>query len=169
MNNGAVAARVGTYVPDLTFHGDEVYNTCKLFCGTDGKLHWDCRSTEAFFHHFNGAEEICTGSIHFIDECDSRYIIFICLSPNSFGLRFNTADCAENRDCTVENPKGAFNFDSKIDVPRRINNINVVFFPVTGRRSGSNCNTAFLLLHHPVHGRGTVVHVTDSIDSTGII
>ena len=40
--------------------------------------------------------------------------------------------------------------------------------PVTSSSSGSNCNTSFLLLCHPVHCSGTVVCFTYAVSFTGI-
>ena len=47
-----------------------------------------------------------------------------------------------------------------------VNDVDLVVFPETGGSSGSNGDTAFLLLLHPVHGGGTVVHLTDLVGDT---
>jgi hypothetical protein len=43
-----------------------------------------------------------------------------------------------------------------------------MFFPETGGGSGSNGDTSFLLLRHPVHGRRTVMGLTNAVVDTGV-
>jgi hypothetical protein len=40
--------------------------------------------------------------------------------------------------------------------------------PEAGRRSGGDGDAALLLLLHPVHGGGAVVHLTDLVRQTGV-
>ena len=41
-------------------------------------------------------------------------------------------------------------------------------FPDTGGGGGSNRDTAFLFLHHPVHGSGAFVHFADLVRLTRV-
>ena len=47
-----------------------------------------------------------------------------------------------------------------------VNDVDLVFFPETGGGSGGNGDASLLLLLHPVHGGGTVVHLTDLVGDT---
>jgi hypothetical protein len=41
--------------------------------------------------------------------------------------------------------------------------------PERGRRSGGNRNATLLLLLHPVHGRGTIMHFADFVRFAGVV
>src|SRR5262249_40138065 len=56
------------------------------------------------------------------------------------------------------------NFSRKIYVTGGINNINTVILPETRRSSRRNCNTALLLLDHPIHRRSPLVDLTNAMD-----
>ena len=52
---------------------------------------------------------------------------------------------------------------------RGVNDVDLVVVPETGGRSGGNCDSALLLLLHPVHGGCTIVHLTDLVSDTGVV
>ena len=52
---------------------------------------------------------------------------------------------------------------------RGVNDVDLVVFPEACGGSGGNGDTALLLLLHPVHGGGTVVHLTDLVGDTGVV
>ena len=92
----------------------------------------------------------------------------ICLTPNRFRLRFYTAFRVKHRDRAVEHAQGALNFDRKIHVTGRVDNIDTIAFPVASRRRGRDRNPAFLFLVHPVHGSGTFVCFTDFVHASRV-
>jgi len=64
---------------------------------------------------------------------------------------------------------------TRIDRSTAIDDVDVVSWevvrhalPETGGRCGSNSNTALLLLLHPVHGGGAIMHFTDLVVHTGV-
>src|SRR6185369_5796882 len=78
----------------------------------------------------------------------------------------------KNSDRTVEHAEGTFDLHGEIDVARRINNVDAmldaVARPETGSCGGRNSNSALLLLLHPVHRRGALMHLADLVRNTGI-
>ena len=46
---------------------------------------------------------------------------------------------------------------------RRVNDVDLVLAPVARRRGGRDCDTALLLLLHPVHGGATLEHLPDLV------
>ena len=149
-------------------HFYKVYNTFKLIFCTDWQLNRNCICMQSMFHLLNAAVEVCTSCVHFIYIAHSWYIIFICLSPNSFRLRLNSTFSAKYCNRSVKNSKRSLNFYSKVNVTWCINDIDSVIFPETSCRSRSNCNTSFLLLSHPVHSCCTFVNFTNLVSLTCI-
>ena len=50
-----------------------------------------------------------------------------------------------------------------------IDDVDAVALPVCRRGSGSDRDTAFLLLCHPVHGGSTIVRLTHLVVDTGVV
>jgi len=53
-------------------------------------------------------------------------------------------------------------------VARRVDDVDLVVIPEAGHRGRGDRDAAFLLLFHPVRGRGTVVRLTDLVVDTGV-
>ena len=75
---------------------DEIDNSFKSVFRTNWKLNRNSITFKTFFHHFYNIIKICSHNVHFINVSHSGDTILIGLTPNSFGLRFNTAFCAKN-------------------------------------------------------------------------
>ncbi len=91
------------------------------------------------------------------------------MAPDRLGLRLHTSHCVKNRDGTVKHAKRALDFHSEVHVARRVNDVDLVTIPFTGRGSRRNGDTALLFLDHPVHRRGAFVYFTDLVVLTGVI
>ena len=79
-----------------------------------------------------------------VDECHSRYVVGISLTPYVLGLRLNTALCTENADSAVQNTQGTLNLNSKVYVAWGINDVDTVL--------QSACLGLRLFLKSPVAG-----------------
>ena len=123
---------------------------------------------ESFLHHIDNAIEVGSHNVHLVDIRHSRNIVFVRLSPYGFGLRFNAALCAKYANGTVENSERSLDFDSKIDVTGRVNDIDTVSLPEASSRGGGNSNTSLLLFFHPVHRRGSLVNLSQPVRFAGV-
>ena len=119
-------------------------------------------------HHVHGIFKIRAVDIHLIDVSDTGNFIFIRLSPYRFALGFHAALGAERRHGAVQNAQGTFDFDGEVHVSRRIDDVDVVTFPLAGRGRAGDRDTAFLFLDHPVHGSRTFVDFAQLMRFTGI-
>ena len=72
------------------------------------------------------AVEVCTQDIHLVDECHTRYVVGISLTPYVLGLRLNTALCTENADSAVQYTQGTLNLNSEVNVAWSINDVDTV-------------------------------------------
>ena len=68
----------------------------------DGDLQGDGIRSEATADLLYDPEKIRAGTVHFVYETYSRYNIFICLTPNRFGLRFNAGNTVKNSNRAIE-------------------------------------------------------------------
>ena len=156
-------------VVDFSLSGQQVNDTGEGILSADRQLHSQCIGMQTGFHGFNGMEEVCTNGIHFVDECDTRYMVVVCLSPNGFRLGLNAIFRTEYSYGAVEYAKGTFYFYCEVYVSWGIDDVYAVTFPVAGGSSGGNGNTTFLFLFHPVHGSCAIMNFADLMVYTGII
>ncbi len=123
---------------------------------------------------------VCADDIHLINECHTRYVVGISLTPYVLRLRLNAALCREYTDCTVQNTKRTLNLYSEVYVSGSVNDVDAVlksarlllvvilFRPMAGCCRGRDSDTTLLFLLHVVHGCSTIVGLTNLIVNTGI-
>lgn len=80
------------------------------------------------------------------------------------GLRLDTSDTAEQKDGSVEDSEGSFDFDSEIDVTGSIDEIDMVVFPHEMGGGRLNGDTFLLFEFHEVHGGTDTVRAFDFVD-----
>src|SRR5690606_30285395 len=56
----------------------------------------------------------------------------------------------------------------KVDVPRSIDHVDLVIFPLSSNRCGNDGNTPFALLDHPIRYGGAIVHRANAVRLTGV-
>ena len=117
----------------------------------------------------HAAEEVGADAIHLVDEGDARHAVLVGLPPDGFRLRLDAADGAEHGDGAIEDAQRAFHLDREVDVARGIDDVDAVVAPIAGGRRRRDGDAAFLLLDHPVHGGGALMHLTDLIVDAGVV
>ena len=155
-------------VVNVGFHVHQVDDSAEGHVMTDRQLNRHCVCMESGVNHIDHTVEIGTGDVHLVDVHHSRNLILVRLSPNGFGLRLDTALCAQNGNCTVQDTQGTLHLDRKVDVTGGINDIDSIPLPEAGGCSGGNGDTSFLLLHHPVHGCAAVVDLAQLVRLTRV-
>lgn len=147
---------------------DKVYNAREIRLSSDGKFDRNGVGFKPFVHHTDSVVEVCARDVHLVYESKTGYAIFVGLTPYRFGLRLDAALGAKQCDCTVKDTKASFDFNGKVNVTRGIDNVYTMVFPVCGGSGGSDGNTSFLLLLHPVHRGGTLVRFAEFMNPAGI-
>jgi hypothetical protein len=112
-------------------------------------------------------EEVGADTVHLVDENDPRNFILVRLPPNGFRLRLDGRDRVEERNQTVEHPQRALDFDREVDVAGGIDNIDARLAPGRRRCRRGDRDAALLLLDHPIHSRGAVVHLAHLMHAPG--
>ena len=90
------------------------------------------------------------------------------LTPDGFALGLHAAFGAEDGHSAVQYAKGTLNFDRKVYVAGRINQIDAIPFPLAGGSGGGDGDTALLFLFHPVHGGRALMYFPQSVRPAGI-
>jgi len=70
---------------------------------------------------------------------------------------------------TVEHAQAPLDLHGKVHVPGRIDNVDPVVAPLSGRRSRRDRDAALLLLRHPVHRRGALVDLAHLVGAAGVV
>ena len=105
---------------------------------------------QTFMNRIKRFIKITTNLINLINETNPRNTILGSLTPNGFGLSFNAHLTIKYYDCTIKHTERTFYFSREVDVPRGINDVNLMIFPINRDSCRSNRNTTFLFLLHPV-------------------
>ena len=156
-------------IVNFGFHLYKVDDTFERILRADWQLNRNSVTFQTVMDHAQNVKEVCTHDVHFVHVDHTWNFVVISLSPNGFRLWFNTALCAHNGYRTVQYTQGTLNFYGEVNMARGVDDIDTVAFPVAGGCSGSNGNTTFLLLNHPVHGRAAVMSLTNFMVNTGVV
>ena len=135
----------------------------------DRQLNADRAAANLVLDFLDAAIEIGADLIHLVDEDDARHIVFVGLAPDSLGLRLDALIAVEDANGAVENAQRTLDLDGEIDVAGRVDDVQALAVPKGRRRGGGDRDAALLLLLHPVHGGGAVMHFADLMGLAGII
>ncbi len=163
------------FIPVDGLHLDQIDHALELIFRADGQLHRHRLGAQTALNLPHHPQEIGAGPVHLVDEGQARHAVLVGLPPDGLGLRLHAADRAEHRAGPVQHPQRAFDFDGEIDVAGGIDDVDPMLvelaghaIPETGGRGGGNGDSAFLLLHHPVHGGRAIVHLAQLVGDAGI-
>ena len=84
-------------------------------------------------------------------------------APDRLRLCLYAGDTAEDDDRAIEDAQRAFDLGGEIDVAGRIDQVELVLFPVTGYRCSGDGNTTFTFFLIAVCDRIAIVHITDAM------
>jgi len=91
------------------------------------------------------------------------------LAPDRLRLWLNTGDCIEDDDSAVEHPEAALHLGGKVDVPRRIDDIDLIPAPLTANRCGLDRDAPLPFLHHPIGYRRALVNVAHPVGFSRVV
>ena len=155
--------------PVVSDHRDEVDHSVEVLFTADGELDHNRPAVQAVRDHAHAAVEVRPGSVHLVDEADPGDAVPVGLPPDRLRLRLDPGNSIEHRYRTVEDAQRAFDLDREVDVSRRVDDVDPVALPVTGRCGRGDRDAALLLLDHPVHDRAALVDLTDLVGLSGVI
>jgi hypothetical protein len=112
--------------------------------------------------------EVGAGAVELVDEGQARHPIAIRAHPHAVALRFDPCDAAENADRAVEHAQRPLDFSGEVDVPGRVDNVDLVLVPGGGGGRRGDRDSALTLFGHPVHGRGPFVDLAHAMFFAGV-
>ncbi len=112
--------------------------------------------------------KVSSDPIHLVDEGDPRHPVAVGLAPDRLRLRLDARDRVKDRDRPIQHPQRALDFDREVHVPGCVYDVDRVVAPHGGRGCRRDRDPALLLLDHPVHGRGALVHLAHLVDAARV-
>ncbi len=158
-----VLALVLRLVPDERRHLHEVDDAAVVPLGADRQLDDRRDRLEAILDHRDGPEEVGPDAVHLVDEADPRHAVLVGLAPHRLGLRLDAGHRVEHGDGAVEDAQRTLDFDREIDVAGRVEDVDAMVVPRAGGGRRRDGDAPLLLLDHPVHLSGALVHLTDLV------
>ncbi|OPZ99230.1 MAG: hypothetical protein BWY70_01025 [Bacteroidetes bacterium ADurb.Bin408] len=122
-------AKVFTF-PNIRFILYKINHTAKVFFFANGNLYRDGFCFKFLFNFVNNAEEIGTWPVHFINKSNTWHGIPVGLTPNCFGLSFNSSNSTKQANSAIQYTQRAFHLNGKIDMSWCIDNIYFVLLVV---------------------------------------
>ena len=157
-------------VPVDRLHLDEIDDALEVLLGTDRNDDHDRVRLQTVDHHLADAEEIGARAVHLVDERETRHLVLVGLAPDGLGLRLHAAHRVVHHDRAVQHAHRALDLDREVDVARGVDDVDAVLgvvelhaLPEARGRGRGDRDAALLLLLHPVHRRGAVVHLADLV------
>ena len=156
------------------FHFDQVDQALELAhrafgACADRDENGDGPTFESFADFVKDAVELRAHAIHFVDEAETRDVIFIGLSPDGFALGLDPFDGREDDDRAVEDSERAFDLGGEIDVAGSVDDVDRHVFPVTGDRGGDDGDPALTFLLKIIGGGRSFVDLSHAADFAGVI
>ncbi len=150
-------------------HLDEIDDAGEVVLRADRDLDRHRIGAEPVAHRLHGREEVRAGAVHLVDEGDARHLVLVRLPPDRLGLGLHARDRVEDGDGAVEDAQAALDLDRKVHVPGRIDDVDPIVAPERRRRGRRDRDAALLLLGHPVHRRGALVHLAHLVGAAGVV
>src|SRR5664280_1136414 len=166
--DGVVLADRRLAVPCERAHADQVDDADEVGLGADRELDDQRVGVQPLTDGLHAEVERRTRTVELVDEADARDAVLVGLTPYGHRLRLYTRDAVEDTHCAVEDAQRALYLDGEVDVAGRVDDVDLGVFPETGRRGRRDRDAALLLLLHPVHRRGAVVHLADLVVDAGV-
>ena len=117
--------------------------------------------------------EVSANAVVLVDERDARHAVALGLTPHGLGLRLHAGNGVEHGDGAVENAQGALDLGGEVHVAGRVDDLEavrlVVLLPEARGGGSGDGHAALLLLNHPVHRRGAVVHLADLVGLARVV
>src|SRR3972149_2285544 len=118
----------------------QINHALECLFGAQRQLNRQWFGMQPLFNHRDSTVEIGPNTVHIIDKANTRDMVAVSLAPDSFRLSLNPGHAVENDHTAIQYPQTAFNLSSEIDMPRGIDNIDVIITPVAGDRCRRNSN-----------------------------
>ncbi len=159
----ALVAAVGN-----SLHLDQVDHAAELVLAADRHLQRDRRDAQAVANHVDHAPVVGAGTVELVDEAEARDGVLVSLPPDRLRLWLDPRHAVEHDHRAVEHAQAPLDLHGEIHVPGCVYQVDAMVVPEAGGGRGGDRDAALLLLLHPVHRRGALVHLADLVDLLGV-
>ena len=156
-------------IPNNPFHFDEVNYANKFVFRANGQLNRAGVSAQFFFNGVSRTDKIRTDTVHLIDVSNPRNVVFVCLAPYGFGLRFHPLHAVKAAHSTVQHTQRTFHLGREVHVAGSVNNVELAVFPHAVNSGRGNGDTSFAFLFHPVGYGRTIVRFANLMHFSRVV
>ena len=125
----SVGRSLGRIVPGDDLPPDQVHDPPEGFLLSEGNLDRQRQGVEALLHLPDRPGIVRPDPVHLVDERHLGDTVLVGLVPDGLRLGFHAAHGAEDDNGPVENPEASLDLNGEIDMPRRIDDVDLVVFP----------------------------------------
>ncbi len=113
-------------------------------------------------------------AIHLVDVAQARHVVLVGKTPVGLGLRLHAGHAVEHHDSAVEHAQASVHLDGEVDVPGRVDHVDLVSLPFGRHGRRLDGDAALTLLLQVVRGGRTlavlgVVDVDDLVLLAGVV
>ena len=147
---------------------DQVDDALERVLGADRELDRERLGAQSLPHRLDRLGEVGAGAVHLVDVGDPRDAVLVGLAPDGLRLRLDAGDGVEDGDRPVQHAEGTLDLDREVHVAGGVDDVDAVALPLAGGGRGGDRDAALLLLLHPVHHGGALVHLTHLVRATRV-
>src|SRR5450759_2819510 len=159
----------GLVAPHNAAHLHQVHDAQEFLFRADRNLNRHRTALQAVDNGLYRVVKIGAHAVHLIDEANARNRILVRLPPNRFRLRLHAGHGVEYRHRAVQHAQAALHLGGEIDVPGRIDNVDLDVAPLAGGRGRCDRDAAFLFLLHPVHDGGALMNFAQLVGLARVV
>ena len=170
-------------VVDVSLHVDQVDDAFEGILLADGQLDGHGVGVQAVVQHLHAAEEVGAHGVHLVDVDHAGDVVVVRLAPDRLGLGLDAALGGQDGHRAVQHAQRTLDLNGEVNVAGGVDDVDAVtvrleggrvmlsfgMAPVAGGSGGGDGDTTLLLLHHPVHRSGTVMHFADLVVDAGVV
>ena len=156
-------------VPHERAHREQIDDAREVGLRTDRQLQHEGRAAQPLADAVDAEEEVGAGAIELVDETDAGHAVAVRLAPHGLGLRLDACHTVEHRHGTVQHAQRALDLHGEVHVAGRIDDVDAAVTPGAMGRGRGDRDPALLLLSHPIHRGGPVVHLADLVVHAGVV
>ena len=134
-----------------------------------GNCKRDRRQAQLALELLDHVGRVGPGAVHLVDERDSRNRVPLHLAVDGDRLRLHAGHGAEHQHGAVEHPERPLHLDGEINVPGRVDDVDLRVVPVDRRRGRGDRDPSLLLQLHVVHHGTLTLDFLDHVGAARVI